>query len=67
MGKSIKVICELSFDASLYASTVLGKTVSVELKRRMQGKSCFNFKVSDEDLFKEIESLTAHGFEECKG
>jgi len=50
----------------VYMLPRLGKTISTELKRRMQGKSCFNFKVIDEDLFKQIESLTAHGFQECK-
>ena len=50
----------------VYMLPQVKKTISAELKRRMQGKSCFNFKVIDEDLFKEIESLTTHGFEECK-
>ena len=36
---------------------------SEKLKRRMQGKSCFNFKVRDEGLFAELEQLTAEGFE----
>jgi hypothetical protein len=36
---------------------------SKKLKTRMQGKSCFNFKVADEDLFKELEDLTVRGFE----
>ena len=50
----------------VYMLPQLVNTVSAELKRRMQGKSCFNFKVINEDLFKQIESLTAHAFEECK-
>jgi hypothetical protein len=50
----------------VYMLPQLKKTISAELIRRMQGKSCFNFKVIDEYLFKEIENLTAHGFEECK-
>ena len=35
---------------------------SKKLKERMQGKSCFNFKVVDEGLFKELEDLTVRGF-----
>jgi hypothetical protein len=33
--------------------------ISAKLKARMQGKSCFNFKVADEALFQELEELTA--------
>ena len=33
-----------------------------KLKARMQGKSCFNFKVFDEGLFEELERLTLEGF-----
>jgi len=32
--------------------------ISPELRRRMQGKSCFNFSRVDEALFAELESLT---------
>jgi len=35
--------------------------MSPELKRRMQGKSCFNFKEIDEKLFKELARLTKAG------
>jgi len=35
--------------------------MSPELKRRMQGKSCFNFKTVDEKLFKELAKLTKAG------
>jgi GNAT superfamily N-acetyltransferase len=35
---------------------------SKKLRARMQGKACFNFKVGDEPLFKELEQLTAKGF-----
>jgi len=37
-----------------------------KLTARMQGKSCFNFKVMDESLFKELEDLTTEGFTRCK-
>ena len=35
--------------------------MSPELKKRMQGKSCFNFKEVDENLFKELATLTKAG------
>ena len=47
----------------VYASAELEKTISPELKKRMQGKSCFNFKTPDEKLFKELGKLTKAGFE----
>ena len=37
--------------------------MSPELKKHMQGKSCFNFKTVDEKLFKELRILTRAGFE----
>lgn len=37
----------------------LAKSISPELKRRMQGKCCFNFTRIDEPLFDELETLTA--------
>ena len=39
------------------------KTISPELKKRMQGKSCFNFKKVDEVLFEELATLVGQGFE----
>ena len=36
--------------------------LSPELRKRMQGKSCFNFTKPDERLFAELEELTASGF-----
>lgn len=47
----------------VYASSDLSKSISPELKKRMQGKSCFNFKAIDEKLFKELGKLTRAGFE----
>ena len=35
--------------------------ISPELKRRMQGKSCFNFTRFDENLFAELKQLTERG------
>jgi hypothetical protein len=46
----------------VYASSELAKTISPELKKRMQGKSCFNFKAPDAKLFKELAKLTRAGF-----
>ena len=46
----------------VYMFPKLREGMSTELKGRMQGKSCFNFKVADEALFKELEQLTSNGF-----
>ena len=46
----------------IYARPDLLNGVSKELKARMQGKSCFNFKAVDEALFRELEELTEEGF-----
>jgi hypothetical protein len=46
---------------SVYAVPDLLKTMSPELRKRMQGKSCFNFKEVDEKLFKELAQLTRAG------
>ena len=37
--------------------------MSTELKARMQGKACFNFKTEDEALFQELDDLTARALE----
>lgn len=39
------------------------KGISPELKKHMQGKSCFNFKQVEPELFKELTTLTKKGFE----
>jgi hypothetical protein len=46
---------------SVYACPDLLKTMSPELKKRMQGKSCFNFREVDEKSFKELARLTKAG------
>jgi hypothetical protein len=46
----------------VYACPGLPNNVSPELKKRMQGKSCFNFTSVDEKLFKELAKLTKAGF-----
>src|ERR1044072_5131781 len=48
---------------SIYASPELLKSMSPELKKRMQGKSCFNFKAVDKKLFAELRTLTRAGAE----
>ena len=40
--------------------------LSPGLKKRMQGKSCFNFKEMDEVLFKELDALTKKCFQRFK-
>jgi hypothetical protein len=40
--------------------------MSPELRKRMQGKACFNFTEVDERLFKELASLTQAGYEKFK-
>ena len=42
----------------VYMFPELLKDVSPELKKHMQGKSCFNFKKIEPDLFNELASLT---------
>lgn len=37
--------------------------MSDELRRRMQGKSCFNFRKIEEPVLEELERLTARSFE----
>jgi hypothetical protein len=46
---------------SVYASPELLRSMSPELKKRMQGKSCFNFKEVDKKLFSELKTLTKAG------
>ena len=48
---------------TVYASPELLKGMSPELKKRMQGKACFNFTSVDPKLFAELETLTRVGFE----
>lgn len=45
----------------VYACDDLLDSLSPELKKHMQGKSCFNFKAVDEKLFKELAKLTKAG------
>jgi hypothetical protein len=45
----------------VYASPELNRSVSPALRKRMQGKSCFNFTTVDEALFRELADLSARG------
>jgi len=45
----------------LYFNPVMNALVSPALKKRMQGKTCFNFKSVDKDLFAELKTLTQAG------
>lgn len=47
----------------VYMFPDLLKDVSPELRKRMQGKSCFNFKKVEPDLFSELAELTRKGVE----
>lgn len=47
----------------IYACPDLAKGMSAELKKRMQGKGCFNFKSVDVKLFKELADLTKTGLQ----
>jgi hypothetical protein len=46
---------------SVYTIPGDAQTMSPELKKRMQGKACFNFTSIDEPLFKELAKLTKAG------
>src|SRR6266850_1919119 len=46
----------------VYMNPALQKRISPELKKRMQGKSCFNFTEIDPVLFRELAALTRAGF-----
>ncbi len=47
----------------VYMYPDLLKNISPELKKHMQGKSCFNFKKIEKSLFDELSQLTKQGFE----
>jgi len=48
----------------VYVNAKLLEGLSPELKKRMQGKSCFNFTTADPSLFDELASLTEAGFDD---
>jgi hypothetical protein len=51
----------------LYMNPTLTKTISPSLKKRMQGKTCFNFKNRPEaEILSELRRLTQVGFKQFK-
>jgi hypothetical protein len=51
----------------VYVRPALLDGISPELRRRMQGKSCFNLSRVDESLLAELEALTQKGYEATGG
>lgn len=47
----------------VYMNAGMQKRIPPELKKRMQGKACFNFNEVDPALFRQLSELTAAGFE----
>jgi hypothetical protein len=47
----------------VYMNAGMQKRIPPELKKRMQGKACFNFSEVDPALFRQVSELTAAGFE----
>lgn len=46
----------------VYTCAEVREVIPPELKKRMQGKACFNFVTPDEKLFKQLAKLTKVGF-----
>jgi hypothetical protein len=51
----------------VYVDPSLMDGASADLRKRMQGKSCFNFAKVDESLIGELEALTRTGYERTAG
>jgi hypothetical protein len=51
---------------SVYACPEEFKAMSLGLKKRMQGKACFNFAAVDEELIGELARLTEAGYHKFK-
>jgi hypothetical protein len=47
----------------IYIYPELLDSISPDLQKHMQGKSCFNFKKVDDILFEELADLTRRGFD----
>ncbi|MEX1058476.1 MAG: hypothetical protein WED11_12135 [Natronospirillum sp.] len=50
----------------VYVNPKLLDGLSPELKKRMQGKSCFNFRKSEASLVEELSAFTKAGFEDYR-
>ena len=46
----------------LYWEPSLAQGISANLKKRLQGKTCFNFSAPDAALFRELAKVTSRGF-----
>jgi hypothetical protein len=51
---------------TIYMYPDLLRSVSADLKKRMQGKACFNFTAPDPTLFAELAELVDEGFDAFK-
>jgi hypothetical protein len=51
---------------SVYTCPDLLHTMSPGLKKRMQGKACFNFNTVDQELLGELARLTEAGYHKFK-
>ena len=51
----------------VYVEPSLLDDISPELRKRMQGKSCFNLRSVDDGLFAELAELTRRGYERGAG
>jgi hypothetical protein len=47
----------------VYMNPAMQKRIPPDLKKRMQGKACFNFSEVDPKLFRQLSDLTAAGFD----
>ncbi len=50
----------------VYLYPALLDTISPTLKKRMQGKSCFNFKTIESETLRELADLTTRGLDQIK-
>jgi hypothetical protein len=50
----------------VYMFPELLEGISDKLRKRMQGKSCFNFTTSDDQLFAELSGLVQRSAERCR-
>jgi hypothetical protein len=50
----------------LYMNPELNQQIPAELKKRMQGKACFNFSSVDPSVFKQLSALTKSGYKVFK-
>ena len=51
----------VSYHLMACSSPAFRETLSARLEAHMQGKTCFNFRKNDEELFTELEEVTARG------